>query len=217
MMPAPSQSVSSRPDPAPGELAGGALMGAEGRVLPLLGTSLRVQARNGVARVVLEQRFRNVYDVPLQVTYSFPLPADGAVSEFAFRLGERRIVGEIERREAARERFEEAILEGKSAALLEQDRSSLFTQELGNIPPGAEVVAELGIDQRLRWLPEGAWEWRFPTAVAPRYLGAPGACRTRSGSLRRSLPSRSRLGCCWSSRSATRSRAAVLPSRRPTR
>ena len=154
--------------------AGGVMISIEGRALPLLGTRLRAQAQNGVARVVLEQRFRNAYDVPLQVTYSFPLPADGAVSGFAFQLGERRIVGEVDRHAAARERFEEAILEGKSAALLEQDRSSLFTQELGNIPPGAEIVAEISIDQRLRWLPDGAWEWRFPTAVGPRYMGAPG-------------------------------------------
>ena len=169
-MPAACCPISIPSEPA----AGGVMISTEGRALPLLGTSLRAQAQNGVARVVLEQRFRNVYDVPLQVTYSFPLPADGAVSGFAFRLGERRIVGEVDRQAAARERFEEAILEGKSAALLEQDRSSLFTQELGNIPPGAEIVAEISIDQRLRWLPDGAWEWRFPTAVGPRYMGAPG-------------------------------------------
>jgi Ca-activated chloride channel family protein len=108
------------------------------------------------------------------VTYTLPLPADAAVSGFSFRIGEQRIVGEIDRREAARERFEEAILNGHAAALLEQERSSLFTQELGNIPTGAEVVAEIVVDQRLRWLVEGAWEWRFPTTVGPRYLGAPG-------------------------------------------
>jgi Ca-activated chloride channel family protein len=124
--------------------------------------------------VVLEQRFRNPHPDPLHVTYLLPLPVDGAVSGFAFRIGERRVVGEVDRRAAARERFEEAILEGRPAALLEQDRASLFTQELGNIPPGAEVVAELTIDQRLRWLDAGAWEWRFPTVVAPRYLGAEG-------------------------------------------
>ena len=31
---------------------------------------------------------------------------------------------------------------------------------------------ETTIDQPCRWLAEGAWEWRFPTVVAPRYLGA---------------------------------------------
>jgi Ca-activated chloride channel family protein len=148
-------------------------MDTEGRVLPLLSAALRAEASGGVARVVLEQRFHNPYEVPLCVTYSLPLPADGAVSGFAFHLGARRIVGEIDRCAAARERFEEALLEGRSAAILEQDRSSLFTQELGNIPPGEEVVAEIVVDQRLRWLAEGAWEWRFPTAVGPRYLGGP--------------------------------------------
>lgn len=151
-----------------------ALVSTEGQVLPLADATIRAEAGGGVARVLLEQRFRNVHDVPLRVTYTLPLPADGAVSGFSFRLGEQRIVGEIDRREAARERFEEAILNGHGAALLEQERSSLFTQELGNIPAGAEVVAEIVIDQRLRWLAEGAWEWRFPTTVAPRYLGAPG-------------------------------------------
>lgn len=170
-MPSPSHTL---PEAKPPATSGGTLISTEGRVLPLLGSGVRVQAAGGIARVVLEQRFRNGYDVPLTVTYSFPLPADGAVSGFAFRIGARRVVGEIDRLEAARERFEEAILAGQSAALLEQDRSSLFSQELGNIPPGAEVVAEIIIDQRLRWLEEGAWEWRLPTAVAPRYLGAPG-------------------------------------------
>src|SRR5262249_62192900 len=41
-------------------------------------------------------------------------------------------------------------------------------------PPGAEVTAELEIDQPLAWRPEGEWEWRFPMVVAPRYQGAEG-------------------------------------------
>jgi Ca-activated chloride channel family protein len=59
-------------------------------------------------------------------------------------------------------------------AILEQERTSLFTQEIGNVPPGATVVCEIEIDQRLRWLDEGSWEWRFPLAAAPRYLGQAG-------------------------------------------
>jgi len=142
--------------------------------LPLVGMRVTADACAGLARVVVEQRFHNPNAVPLAVTYAFPLPADAAVSGYTFVIGDRRIQGEIARREEARERFEEALLEGKSAALLEQDRTSLFTQEIGNIPPGAEVVAELVLDQPLRWLDEGCWEWRFPTAAAPRYLGGPG-------------------------------------------
>jgi Ca-activated chloride channel family protein len=142
--------------------------------LPLRSMALRVEAGGGVARVVLEQRFRNEHPDPLAVTYTFPLPAEAAVSGFAFTIGERRIAGEVEKLRDAREHFEQAIAEGKTASLLEQERSSLFTQELGNVPAGAEVVCEVTLDQRLRWNDEGAWEWRFPLAAAPRYLGGPG-------------------------------------------
>jgi Ca-activated chloride channel family protein len=121
------------------------------------------------------QRFHNPHSSPLAVTYAFPLPDDAAVSAYAFTIAGRRIAGEIDRREAARERFEEALLAGRTAALLDQERSTLFTQELGNVPPGADVEVELTLDQRLMWvLGEGGWEWRFPTASAPRYLGDAG-------------------------------------------
>jgi Ca-activated chloride channel family protein len=149
--------------------AGGRLVTVDGKELPLRGARLQADARGGAAEVVLEQRFANPYDEPLRVSYVFPLPADGAVSGYAFTVGARRIVGEVDRKEQARERFERALAEGRSAGLVDEERSSLFTQELGNVPPRTEVIAELRVAQRLRWLDEGAWEWRFPTAAGARY------------------------------------------------
>lgn len=153
--------------------SGGRLVTPDGRPLPLRGVTLRAQARAGLARVALTQRFVNPYCEALRVTYLVPLPADGVLAGYAFRIGDRRVVGEVDRVAAARRRFEEALLEGHTAGLIEQDRPDLFTLELGNVPPGAEVTAELAIDQPLAWLDECAWEWRFPTVVAPRYQGAP--------------------------------------------
>jgi Ca-activated chloride channel family protein len=158
----------------PDDASSGRLVSTAETALPLVATTLRVEAEGGVARVVCEQRFENRSADPMAVTYSLPLPADAAVSGFSFQIGHRRIVGEIDRTASARDRFEHAVAQGRTAALVEQDRSSLFTQELGNIPPGAEVTAEIILDQRLAWLDEGSWEWRFPTTVMPRYLGQPG-------------------------------------------
>ncbi len=152
------------------QTTGARLVSTDGRVLPLRGVQLTADAAGGIASVRVEQTFVNSHTSPLHATYQLPLPADGAVVDFAFRIGERRITGQIHKRADARAKFEEAILEGRTAALLEQDRSSLFTQEIGNIPPGATVVAEISVEQPLAWQ-QGKWVWRFPTVVAPRFLG----------------------------------------------
>ena len=80
----------------------------------------------------------------------------------------------MDRIAAARERFEAALVEGRTAGLVQQERANLFTLEIGNVPAQSEVVTELTIDQPLGWLSEGMWEWRLPTVVGPRYLGDEG-------------------------------------------
>jgi Ca-activated chloride channel family protein len=157
-------------DDAP--LGGAEMLTPDSRSLPLVAAKLRVEAGGGLARVVLEQTFENPYDDTLRVTYKMPLPVDGAVSGYAFRIGERTITGRVDRKENARARFEAAIVQGKTAALLEQEKADIFTQEIGNIPPRQTIVCEITIDQRLAWKPEGEWELRFPTVIGPRYIGA---------------------------------------------
>jgi Ca-activated chloride channel homolog len=150
---------------------------ALGRALPLRACHLYAEAQGGVSRMVLEQRFENPHDEPLHVTYVLPLPHEAAVSAFSFTLGERTIEGEIDTKGNARERFDDAIASGHTAALLEEERSTVFTQELGNVPPRTEVVARITIDALLPYvsLPgRGQWELRFPLTVAPRYLGETG-------------------------------------------
>jgi len=152
--------------------SGASLSTADGRSLALVGVRLRGDARGGIARLVLEQRFVNPYDETLDVTYRMPLPADGAVSAYAFEIAGRVIAGRVDKKAAARETFERALVEGRTAALLEQNTNDIFTQQIGNLPPKEALVARITIDQRLAWLPEGEWELRFPTVIGPRYIGA---------------------------------------------
>ncbi len=163
-MPTPNASSAPR--------EGAELTAVDGRSLPLVAATLRVRAGGGLARIVLEQTFENPYDDTLRVKYKMPLPVTGAVSGYAFRIGARTITGKVDRKESALARFEEAIATGHTAALLEQDKADIFTQQIGNVPPRASIVAEIAIDLRLAWTPEGAWELRFPTVIGPRYVAA---------------------------------------------
>lgn len=154
---------------------GARLVAVDGRELPLVSAALDVTAGAGIARTTLRQQFRNDAAEPLRVTYRLPLPADGAVAAYSFTIGGRRIRGVVDVKERARERFVRAISEGRTAAILDQERDGLFTQELGNVPPGEAIEVELGVDQPLLWNGiVGGWELRFPTVAAPRYLGGPG-------------------------------------------
>lgn len=171
-LPSTSRVNSLLPATPSGASAGAELVTTDGRLVPLVGARLVGEARGGVARLVLEQQFANRYAETLKVTYRMPLPADGAISGYEFVIGERTIKGTVDKKRRARERFEQAIASGNTAALLEQERADIFTQQIGNIPAGETIVARITIDQRLVWLPEGEWELRFPTVIGPRYIGA---------------------------------------------
>ena len=153
---------------------GARLVASDGKTLPLQGITLTSEAAGGIARTTLRQHFTNPYPNPLELTYVFPLPVDGAVAGYEIRAGDRVIKGRIEPKDDARAQFEEARLEGRTAGLVEEERPNFFTQRLGNIPASTDVFVDLTIDHRLRWIPGGEWEWRFPIVVAPRYLGAEG-------------------------------------------
>ncbi|TMQ25347.1 MAG: VWA domain-containing protein, partial [Deltaproteobacteria bacterium] len=152
--------------------SGAELVTGDGRSLPLVSARLHGTAHGGVARLVLEQRFENPHDETLHVTYRMPLPADGAVSGYTFVVADRTIAGRVERTPDARERFERAIAAGHTAALLEQERADVFTQSIANLPANEALIAQITVDVRLAWLPEGEWELRFPTVIGPRYASS---------------------------------------------
>jgi Ca-activated chloride channel family protein len=84
------------------ESSGCRLVTTQGQVLPLEDVMLSAEARGGLARVTLRQTFRNGYAEPLAVTYQLPLPSDAAISGFAFTIGDRKVIGQIDRRDAER-------------------------------------------------------------------------------------------------------------------
>jgi len=167
-MPIFSQPVTSTVDDQPRLSSGARLVSSDGQPLPLEQTSLSAEAGGGIARSVLRQRFRNHGREALEVTYLLPLPSEGAVSGYSFELSGVVTRGKVETARLAREQYEEALLAGRSAALLEQERSSVFRQAIGNVPPGQHIDLEVTIDHPLSWVGDG-WELRFPTVVAPRF------------------------------------------------
>jgi Ca-activated chloride channel family protein len=117
----------------------------DGRTYPLRSAHIRAHAEGGLAQSTLIQEFANPYEEPLEVIYTMPLPADGAVLGYTIRIGERVIRGEIEPRDQVEATYKEALYSGRTAALLEQDRADTFRRRLGNVPPRTDVRVEIDV------------------------------------------------------------------------
>ena len=140
---------------------------------PLKHTDVKANIAGFIARVTVTQTFHNPYDEKIEAVYVFPLPHTAAIDDMTMTIGDRRIVGLIKRRAEAEALYQEAIQQGKTASLLEQERPNIFTQSVGNIEPNDEVRIEISYVDVLDY-DMGTYEFHFPMVVGPRYIpGAP--------------------------------------------
>ena len=134
-----------------------------------LNTHADIKINGLLVDVTYHQRFKNRSDEWVNGVYTFPLPENAAVNDMTIRIGERIIKGEIKERADARKIFEKAVKEGRRAALTEQQRPNLFTQRIGNIPPGEEIEVTLRFLDIARFQRDH-FSWRLPTTLTPRFV-----------------------------------------------
>lgn len=136
--------------------------------LPLKDTQVDVAISGVIADVRVKQTYRNDGSRAINATYVFPASTRAAVYGMQMRFRDEIITAKIKEREAAKEEFETAKKEGKSASLLEQARPNVFTMNLANIMPQDQIVIELRYTELL--IPtDGVYEFIYPTVVGPRY------------------------------------------------
>ncbi|MEV4108803.1 VIT domain-containing protein [Nonomuraea sp. NPDC049695] len=141
--------------------------------LPLESVDVAADIAGLIAGVEVTQGFRNPFDVTLEATYVFPLPDRAAVTGFRMEADDRVVEGVLKERAQARADYDQALREGRRAAIAEEDRPDVFTIRVGNILPGERVSVRLTMSQPLPY-EDGAATFRFPLVVAPRYIpGSP--------------------------------------------
>jgi Ca-activated chloride channel family protein len=136
--------------------------------LPLKDTRVEIAVSGVIADVKVVQTYRNEGSRPINASYIFPASTRAAVYSMRMRIGDQIIVAKIKEREAAKQEFEKAKEEGKSASLLEQDRPNVFSMSLANVMPNDQIEIELRYTELL--VPtDGIYEVVYPTVVGPRY------------------------------------------------
>ncbi len=139
------------------------------QLLPLQHTEVMAKVAGNVARVEVTQTFTNPFNNPLEAVYVFPLPDEAAVDDMEIIVGDRIIRGTIKKRGEAKRIYQEAKQQGKTAALLEQEKDNIFTQSLANIKPGEKIQVTIRYTDSMKF-EEGSYEFVFPTVVGERYI-----------------------------------------------
>jgi Ca-activated chloride channel family protein len=132
-------------------------------------TEVGIEVTGMVARTRVSQVFHNPAGDYVEGVYVFPLPESAAVDHLWMRIGDRVIEGQIQEKGAARKVYDQAKGDGRKAALVEQQRPNLFTNNIAHIGPGERVEIRIEYQQPLRY-DNGEYKLRFPLAVTPRYL-----------------------------------------------
>lgn len=144
------------------------LKSTDGTDVPLRGVSANGRLTGLLFELTVEQTFENAGKKNIEAVYTFPVPHRAVLLGLDLEIGERKLSGVAVRSKAATERYEEAIDEGNTAALLEEAGDDLYTLSLGNLLAGERAViryryAEL-LDRH-----EDYVRLCVPTVIAPRY------------------------------------------------
>src|SRR5260370_1985244 len=140
--------------------------------LPLKDTRVEIAVSGVIADVKVVQMYRNEGARPINASYVCAASTRADVYSMRMRIGDKVIVAKIKQREGAKQEFDTARKEGKSASLLEQNRPNVFSMSLANVMPQDQIEIELRYTELL--VPtDGIYEVVFPTVVGPRYSSQP--------------------------------------------
>jgi hypothetical protein len=110
--------------------------------IPLTATHFSVRILGTLALVTAERQFRNAEKTSIEATMTFPVPVHAALVGLSAQIGGRRLVAQTQRKAQARERYEAAIDDGKTAVLHEEALRGIHMISVGHVPPGQTVAVQ---------------------------------------------------------------------------
>src|SRR5438067_667415 len=148
-------------------------------------SAVQVAVAGRVARVTVEEWFRNSGPLMDEGSYLYPLPGEAVFSDFSLWQGDRELKGEPMDAAQARAIYEEIVRRKRDPALIELAGHGLLRARVFPIGPGETRKITLRYTQMLDRVGDA---WRF------RYTAGTGAGAAASSSFRMQVDSAARFG-----------------------
>ena len=136
-------------------------------------SELQMQAQlvDQVAKVQVSQSFVNTGSRPLEVSFVFPLPYDGAIDQMTLLVDGQEHPAKLLSADEARRLYEEIVRKNRDPALLEWVGTGMFKTSVFPVPPGQKRTVSLRYSQLCRQQ-EGLTDFLFPLSTA-KYTSQP--------------------------------------------
>lgn len=146
-----------------------------GVVIPLLGVDAVGSLVGLFLRMTIKQRYHNNTHDPLEVMYTFPLPAAAVLLQAEIHVRGVVYQSQVFAKPKASKKYTEAVDAGDTAILVTQV-ADLYTIQIGNVPAGEAVAIHITYGEML--VPnDGVVRVSLPTTIAPRYGTPPTSMR----------------------------------------
>lgn len=132
--------------------------------VPLKETSYDIEVVSGMAVVKQTRRFRNDEKRPIEAILTFPVAFDAVVTSLECEVAGRHLKGQAQAKQKARQTYETAIDNGKTAVLHEELLRGLHMVSVANVAPDAEIVVTATYVMPLA-LAEGHADFRVPLTI----------------------------------------------------
>lgn len=138
----------------------------------LIKTDYSVEIVSGLALVEVTRRFRNDEASAIEAVMTFPVPFNAAVTRLEAEVDGRKLVGVTSAKAQARETYENAIDDGKSAVLHEELLPGIHMVSVANVRPQSFIDVKAHFVVPLSAIGD-AYKLRIPLTVGQVYGNSP--------------------------------------------
>ncbi len=111
--------------------------------------NINADVNNGYAITTVEEKLTNPVDIAADDEFKFLIPEDAFISGFTLIIDGKEYNADVLPKQEAKEKFEQAASQGKSAGLLETKQQNLFSYSL-SFAPGQSIIVRLKYEQAVK-------------------------------------------------------------------
>ena len=123
---------------------------------------------NNLCKTSVHQIYKNYEEKNIEAVYTFPLPMNAVLLSLSIQTNDKKLEGVIVKKEEAEESYEDAVIDGDTAIMLEQVGSGLFTMNVGNLLSGDKIEIIFTYVELFQWR-DDTLRFFLPTTIAPKY------------------------------------------------